>query len=105
MVHATSPHTRAAASSPAIPDTLRTAVAEKLGGIGLHQSMVHDAGLHVSAGAKEAISWSLTPAQRREVQHSASADPEISRRYQEALTWFTNQRAAWDKDADSRWHE
>jgi hypothetical protein len=51
------------------------------------------------------LSWSLTPAQRREVQHSASSDPEVSRRYQEALTWFTKQRAAWDKDADSRWHE
>jgi hypothetical protein len=51
------------------------------------------------------LSWSLTPAQRREVQHSASSDPEVSRRYKEALTWFTKQRAAWDKDADSRWHE
>jgi len=50
------------------------------------------------------LSWSLTPAQRR-VQHSASSDPEVRRRYKEALTWFTKQRAEWDKDADSRWHE
>jgi hypothetical protein len=39
------------------------------------------------------------------VQHSASSDPEVRRRYKEALSWFTKQRAAWDKDADSRWHE
>jgi hypothetical protein len=51
------------------------------------------------------LSWSLTPAQRREVQHSASSDPEVKRRYKEALSWFTKQRAEWDKDADSRWHE
>ena len=51
------------------------------------------------------LSWSLTPNQRREVQHSASSDPEVRRRYQEALTWFTKKRAAWDNDADSKWHE
>jgi hypothetical protein len=51
------------------------------------------------------LSWSLTPAQRREVQHSASSDPEIMKRYQEAFAWFTRKRAEWDTDADSRWHE
>ncbi|MGB8539636.1 MAG: hypothetical protein WCD57_24645 [Acidobacteriaceae bacterium] len=51
------------------------------------------------------LSWSLTPAQRREVQHSASSDPEILRRYNEAVAWFTKRRAEWDKDADSKWHE
>jgi hypothetical protein len=43
------------------------------------------------------LSWSLTPNQRREVQHSASSDPEVRRRYEEALTWFTRRRAEWDK--------
>jgi hypothetical protein len=43
------------------------------------------------------LSWSLTPNQRREVQHSASSDPEVRRRYQEALAWFTKKRAEWDK--------
>ena len=51
------------------------------------------------------LSWSLTPAQRREVQHSASSDPEVGRRYKEAVGWFSKRRAAWDQDADSRWHE
>jgi hypothetical protein len=44
------------------------------------------------------LSWSLTPAQRREVQHSALSDPEVGRRYKEALTWFTKKRAEWDDD-------
>jgi hypothetical protein len=43
------------------------------------------------------LSWSLTPNQRREVQHSASSDPEVRGRYDEALTWFTRKRAEWDK--------
>ena len=43
------------------------------------------------------LSWSLTPNQRREVQHSASSDPEVRRRYEEALTWFTKKRAEWAK--------
>jgi hypothetical protein len=30
------------------------------------------------------------------VQHSASSDPEVRRRYEEALTWFTKKRAEWD---------
>jgi len=60
LVPATAPHAPAAASL-AIPDALRAAVAEKLGGMGLHQSVADDAGLHVGAGAKQAISWSLTP--------------------------------------------
>jgi hypothetical protein len=51
------------------------------------------------------LSWSLTPAQRREVQHSASSAPEVMKRYKEALTWFTKKRAEWDTDADSKWHE
>jgi hypothetical protein len=51
------------------------------------------------------LSWSLTPAQRREVQHSASSDPEVRSRYKEALAWFTKRRAEWDRDADSKWHE
>jgi hypothetical protein len=51
------------------------------------------------------LSWSLTPAQRREVQHSATSAPEVKRQYQQALTWFTKKRAEWDRDADSRWHE
>jgi hypothetical protein len=42
------------------------------------------------------LSWSLTPNQRREVQHSASSDPEVRRRYKEALTWFTRKPAEWD---------
>ncbi len=50
------------------------------------------------------LSWSLTPNQRREVQRSASSDPE-RRRYQEALTWFTKKRAEWDRDADSKERE
>ncbi len=41
------------------------------------------------------LSWSLTPNQRREVQHSASSDPEVRRRYEEAVTWFTSKRAEW----------
>ncbi len=61
LVHARSPHARASASSPAIPNTLRTAVAKQIGGVGLHQSMAHDAGLHVSAGTNQAVSWSLSP--------------------------------------------
>jgi hypothetical protein len=51
------------------------------------------------------LSWSLTPAQRREVQHSASSAPEVMNRYKEALAWFTKRRAGWDSDADSQWHE
>jgi hypothetical protein len=51
------------------------------------------------------LSWSLTPAQRREVQHSATSDPEVKRQYREALAWFTKKRTGWDRDADSRWHE
>jgi len=39
------------------------------------------------------------------VQHSASSDPEIKRRYEEALASFTKKRADWDSDADSKWHE
>jgi hypothetical protein len=39
------------------------------------------------------LSWSLTPNQRREVQHSASSDPEVRRRYEEAVSWFTRKRA------------
>ncbi len=42
------------------------------------------------------LSWSLTPNQRREVQHSASADPEVRRGYREALAWFTKKRAEWE---------
>ena len=97
MVHATSPHTRAAASSPAIPDTLRTAVAEKLGGIGLHQSMVHDAGLHVSAGAKEAISWSLTPA-------SWGRLGSTSTRLHGALPVVVGDRATYSMGALTAWY-
>jgi hypothetical protein len=61
LVHATSPHTQAVASSLVIPAALRTSVAAKLGGLGLRQSVAHDAGLHVSVGAKQVVSWSLTP--------------------------------------------
>jgi hypothetical protein len=51
------------------------------------------------------LSWSLTPSQRREVQHSATSAPEVKRQYREALAWFTRKRAEWDQGADSRWHE
>jgi hypothetical protein len=51
------------------------------------------------------LSWSLTPAQRREVQHSASSAPEVNSGYKEALAWYRKRRAEWDQDADSKWHE
>jgi hypothetical protein len=51
------------------------------------------------------LSWSLTPSQRREVQHTATWAPEVSQQYREALAWFSKKRAEWDQDADSRWHE
>ena len=43
------------------------------------------------------LSWSLTPRpEAARCNTSASSDPEVGKRYKEALTWFIKKRAEWD---------
>ena len=54
--------------------------------------------------ATDPLSWSLTPAQRKEVQETASGDG-IKGYYNEASQWFSKDLDYWKYHADSDWPE